>query len=142
MDRIIRQFDPVEDAALVSHTAPSEPTVVSTPSQRWAHRMWVLSTLTSCYLVYLGFVSPSLNTHVLAQPPIVVSDGRMVRQEEKLENILATVGTHTTKIELQGAEIIRLTAELEGAEKAIKFGGGLIMLLNAVAVWFSRRKGT
>ncbi len=140
MERIIRPFDPDYDADLIAHAAPAEPVVVETVNQRWAHRSWVAAMGVSCYLVYFAFVSPALNTHILAQPPIIVSDGRMVRQEEKLENLLATVGTHTTKIELQGAEIIRLTAELEGAEKAIKFGGGLIMLLNGVAVWFSRKK--
>ncbi len=146
MERIVRPFDltKVEEDMLLHPPAIDIPRVVMTAMQlrrrRHAHTLWVIASTVATIMVYITFVHPGSNT-VLAQRdlPTIVTDGRIVRLEDKIENLALITNTNTAELKVLTAENIRLAAELEGAEKLIKFGGSAIIALTSLAAWFSRK---
>lgn len=143
MERTIRPIDMSrpEERLLTEDPPINIPYVLATDaairSRRVGHNLWVVSSAFSIGIVFAALVSPGASLRASAQ---AVTDGRLARTEEKLDNIVSVVAAHTAKLEAMEEKVIRLSSELEGAQNTIKFGGSILAAVTSLAAWFSRKK--
>lgn len=106
--------------------------------------------VTGTIMVLFSIVHPVMVGSATAQVDSInpiVTDGRLVRVEQKAENqsekihdIELAITTINSDLKLQSSQITRLSAQVEGAERLIKFGGSIVALLAGLATWFTRKK--
>lgn len=147
MERIIRPFNRYgeDENLLMSDAAVDSGTILATAdtlrNRRRAHGLYVASTVLSSIIVLFAFVTPSVSTPAAAQGLTPqVTDGRMVRQEERLEALITAFATMNAENKVQHERITRLEGVVAGDENIIKFGGSFVVVLTGLGAFFSRKK--